>query len=108
MSFPMGGAVGSLWYSLSPVAPSAVLVAGLTGGLFAASTVASAFAGVVADPVQRRLGLHQRRLRRMVDALERQMMDPNAPGFVLHDQYVARLMDLFDVASAILRLVPRP
>ena len=31
----------------------------------------SAFAGIVADPVQRRLGLHQRRLRRMIDVMER-------------------------------------
>ena len=108
MSFPMGGALGSLWYTVFPVAPSAVLVAGLTGGLFAASTVASAFAGVVADPVQRRLGLHQLRLRRMLDALERQMTDPNAPGFMVHDHYVARLIDLFDVSAAVLRFVVRP
>jgi hypothetical protein len=107
MSFPMGGALGSLWYTLFPVAPSAVLVAGLTGGLFAASTVASAFAGVIADPVQRRLGLHQLRLRRMLDALERQMQDPAAPGFVVHDHYVARLLDLFDVAGALARMVAR-
>ena len=104
MSFPMGGALGSLWYGLFPVAPSAVLVAGLTGGLLAASTVASAFAGVVADPVQRRLGLHEWRLRRMLDALERQMHDPAAPGFVVRDHYVARLLDLFDVAGALVRV----
>ncbi|HBK07090.1 MAG TPA: hypothetical protein DDZ81_14785 [Acetobacteraceae bacterium] len=107
MSFPMGGALGSMWYTLFPIAPSAVLVAGLTGGLFAASTVASAFAGVVADPVQRKLGLHQLRLRRMLDALERQMKDPAAPGFVVHDHYVARLLDLFDVAGALVRMVAR-
>jgi hypothetical protein len=105
MSFPMGGALGSVWYGLFPVAPSAVLVAGLTGGLLAASTVASAFAGVVADPVQRRLGLHEWRLRRMMDTLERQMHDPAAPGFVVHDHYVARLLDLFDVAGALARVV---
>jgi hypothetical protein len=107
MSFPMGGALGSLWYTLFPVAPSTVLVAGLTGGLLAASTIASAFAGVVADPVQRKLGLHQLRLRRMLDALERQMKDPAAPGFVVHDHYVARLLDLFDVAGALVRVVAR-
>ncbi|MDR3533586.1 MAG: hypothetical protein P4L90_23875 [Rhodopila sp.] len=107
MSFPMGGALGSVWYTLFPVAPSAVLVAGLTGGLLAASTVASAFAGVVADPVQRRLGLHEWRLRRMLDGLERQMLDPAAPGFVVHDHYVARLLDLFDVAGALVRLAGR-
>jgi len=107
MSFPMGGALGSVWYTLFPVAPSAVLVTALTGGLLAASTVAAAFAGVVADPVQRKLGLHQRRLQRMLDALERQMHDPAAPGFVVHDHYVARLMDLLDVAGALVRLAAR-
>ena len=107
MSFPMGGALGSLWYTLFPVAPSALLVAGLTGGLLAASTVASAFAGVVADPVQRKLGLHERRLRRMLDALERQMEDPAAPGFVVHDHYVARLLDLFDLTGALVRMLAR-
>jgi hypothetical protein len=107
LSFPMGGALGSMWYTLFPIAPSAVLVAGLTGTLFAASTVASAFAGVIADPVQRKLGLHQLRLRRMLDALERQMKNPAAPGFVVHDHYVARLLDLFDVAGALVRVVAR-
>ena len=107
MSFPMGGAIGSLWYTVFPVAPSALLVAGLTGGLLAASTVASAFAGIVADPVQRKLGLHQHRLRRMLDALERQTHDPTAPGFAVHDHYVARLLDLFDVTGALVRLAVR-
>jgi hypothetical protein len=107
MSFPMGGALGSLWYGLFPAAPSAVLVTGLTGGLFAASTVASAFAGVISDPVQRQLGLHQLRLNRMLDALERQMENPGAPGFAVHDHYLARLLDLFDVLGAVVRLARR-
>ncbi|MDQ2765357.1 MAG: hypothetical protein M3Y22_18335 [Pseudomonadota bacterium] len=107
MSFPMGGALGSMWYTLFPVAPSAILVAGLTGGLLMASTVVSAFAGVVADPMQRKLGLHDLRLRRMLDALERQMEDPTAPGFAVHDHYVARLLDLFDVTGALVRAVAR-
>ena len=107
MSFPLGGALGSLWYSLFPVAPSVVLIAGLTGGLLAASTVASAFAGILADPVQRRLGLHQLRLRRLIEALKRQMEDPSAPGFVVHDHYVARLLDLFDIVGAVVRVVGR-
>jgi hypothetical protein len=107
MSFPMGGALGSLWYTLFPVTPAAVLVAGLTGGLLAVSTVASAFTGVIADPIQRKLGLHERRLRRLLDALERQMHDPGAPGFVVHDHYAARLLDLFDVAGALVRAAGR-
>jgi hypothetical protein len=107
LSFPMGGALGSVWYTLFPVAPSAVLVAGLTGGLLAASTIAAAFSGIVADPIQRKLGLHEHRLHKMLDALERQMLDPTARGFTVHDHYVARLLDLFDITGAVLRVVAK-
>jgi hypothetical protein len=106
-SFPFGTGLGALWYGLFPVAPSAVLAVGLTGGLMAVATVAAAFAGVVADPVQRRLGLHDRRLHKLLDALERQMLDPASPGFAAHDHYVARLMDLFDLVGAAYRLAAR-
>lgn len=106
-SFPFGSGLGALWYGLFPVAPSAVLAVGLTGGLVALATLAAAFAGVVADPVQRRLGLHARRLHKLLDALERQMGDPAAPGFAAHDHYVARLLDLFDVVGAAYRLASR-
>ena len=104
-SFPFGGALGSLWYAAFPVAPSAALMVGLTGGLMAGASVVAAFAGIIADPVQRRLGLHQRRLHRLLDALERQLLEAHAPGLVVHDQYVARLLDLIDLVSAAYRLV---
>jgi hypothetical protein len=104
-SFPFGGALGSLWYAAFPAAPSTVLVAGLTGGLMAGAAVSAAFAGILADPVQRRLGLHQRRLHRMLDAMQAQLLDPDARGFVVHDHYVARLLDFVDLVSAAYRLV---
>lgn len=108
MSFPAGWALGAVWTTVVPAAaPSALLAAGLTGGVLAASTVATAFAGVVADPVQRRLGLHEARLRRMLDAIERQMKNPGDRGFAVHDHYVARLLDLFDVAGMLVRVAAR-
>lgn len=103
-SFPFGAGLGSLWYSMVPVAPSALLVAGLTGGLMVGGSAIAAFAGLAMDPVQRRLGLHQRRLSRLLDALERQMLDPAAPAFAVHDHYVARLIDLFDLLGSAYRL----
>jgi hypothetical protein len=106
-SFPLGGALGSLWYATFPAVPSGVLVAGLTGGLMAGAAVGAAFAGIVADPVQRRLGLHQRRLHRLLDAMQRQLLDPQAAGFAVHDHYVARLLDLFDLVGAAYRLAVR-
>lgn len=106
-SFPLGAGLGAWWYGMFPVAPPAALVAGLTGGMLAGAVLLASFAGIIADPVQRRLGLHQRRLERMLDALERQLRQPGAPGFVAHDHYVARLLDLFDMVGAAYRLALR-
>ncbi len=103
-SFPLGGWLGAAWYGLFPAAPAAGMVAGTTGGLMLGASVFAAFAGVVSDPVQRALGLHRARLMRMLGVLEKQFFDPATPGFAVHDHYVARLLDLFDIVGAALRL----
>jgi hypothetical protein len=103
-AFPLGGWLGGVWYGLFPVAPGLGLVMTTTGGLMLASATFAAFAGVISDPIQRATGLHQKRLEKMVDALERQFFDPAAPGFAVHDHYVARLLDLFDLLGAAVRL----
>jgi hypothetical protein len=104
-SFPLGAGLGSLWYGVLPVAASPSFIGGVTGGLLAVSSVAAAFAGILADPVQRRLGLHQWRLYRLIDALERQWETEHGEiGFVARDPYVARLLDLFDLLGSAYRL----
>jgi hypothetical protein len=103
-AFPLGAGLGGLWYSMFPVVPPALLVAGFTGGLMIGASAVAAFAGLAMDPLQRRLGLHKRRLNRLLDALERQMLDPAAPAFAVHDHYVARLIDLFDLLGSAYRL----
>jgi hypothetical protein len=55
-----------------PAAFSAALIGGVIGVLLAVRSVAAAFAGTIVDPVQRRLELHERRMLRLIDALERQ------------------------------------
>jgi hypothetical protein len=102
-SFPLGAAAGGLWYGLFPAAVPGALVVGATGGLMGLAALAAAFAGLVADPVQRRLGLHQRRLRRLIDAIERQFTAGDEAGFIVRDHYVARLLDLTDAFVAAVR-----
>lgn len=104
-AFPLGTGLGGLYYGLFPAAPSVALVAGMTGGLALAATAFSAFSGVLTDPLQRALGLHARRLGRMIDALERQMSNPAAPAYAVHDHYVARVIDLFDLVGTAFRMV---
>jgi hypothetical protein len=104
-AFPLGAWLGGAWYGLFPALPSAGLVAATTGGLMVAATTFAAFAGVVSDPIQRAVGLHRARLMRMIGGLERQFFDAEAAGFAVHDHYVARVLDVFDILGAALRVV---
>ncbi len=102
-AFPLGAAAGSVWYGIWPAAASPALVAGTTAGLMTGAALIAAFAGVVADPAQRALGLHQRRLRRLVDAMEKEFVEGEGGGFAAREHYVARLFDVMDAGAAALR-----
>lgn len=101
-SAPLGGLLGSLWYGSATASP--LLVAGVTGGLLGAGAVMAAFAGLVTDPVQRRLGLHQRRLVRLIDHLEATLRGKSDKAYEIRDLYVARLLDIADLVRAAHRL----
>jgi hypothetical protein len=102
-SFPLGATAGGIWYGLFPVQASPFLVAGATAGVLGVAAIATAFAGVVSDPVQRALGLHHRRLAALIDGLEQAFTQGDARGFVAYDLYVARLMDLADLLLGVTR-----
>ena len=104
-SFPLGASLGGIWYGLFPATASAALVAGATGGLVLLTATTAAFAGVVSDPLQRALGLHQRRLHRLIDALGRQLKGDSDAAFHVRDHYVARIFDLIDLARATYRAI---
>jgi hypothetical protein len=103
-SFPLGATLGGLWYAAFPVAPSGGLIAAVTGGVLAASAVAAAFSGIIADPLQRLFGLHRRRLLRLIAALEQQFGGEDEAGFIVRDHYVARLLSLLELLVSAWRL----
>jgi len=102
-SFPLGATAGGIWYGLFPVQASPFLVAGATAGVLGVAAVATAFAGIVSDPVQKAFGLHHRRLAAFIDGLERAFTQGDDRGFVAYDLYVARLMDLSDLLLGLTR-----
>ncbi len=99
-SFPLGAGLGGLWYGSFPAAAGPVFTVGVTGGLALSLAVLSAFAGVVSDPVQRRLGLHKRRLEKLMASVERDLKGDATGNFVVRDHYVARVLDLADLFRA--------
>lgn len=102
-SFPLGSAAGGIWYGLFPAQASPFLVAGATAGVLGVAALATTFAGIVSDPVQRATGLHRRRLAAVIDSLEAAFHRRDDRGFVAYDLYVARLMDLTDVLFGVMR-----
>lgn len=96
IAFPLGTGLGGAWYAMFPAQPSWQLVAGMTAGLLALSSVIAAFAGIVADPVQRASGIHRRRLEKLVDSIEADLLDGGPGDFRVRAHYVARLFDFFE------------
>lgn len=102
--FWAGPWLGGLYYSLASAKVSPLLYAGVFAGMLAPLAMLTAFAGVAADPVQRALGLHARRLNRLLDVFEANLTGESEAGFGARDHYVARLMDLLDWSASIVRL----
>jgi hypothetical protein len=102
-SFPLGATAGGLWYGVFPVQASPFLVAGATAGVLGVAAIATAFAGILSDPLQRATGLHRRRLEALVATLESAFHRRDDRGFVAYDLYVARLLDLGDLLIGLSR-----
>lgn len=102
-SFPLGGALGAVWYGAFPsqVPTSTVVATGVSLVLLIA--LVATFAGVLTDPLQRRMGIHQRRLNRLVDALEAELQAAGSGRFSAPEHYLARGGDLADAAVNALR-----
>jgi hypothetical protein len=100
-TFWLGPTLGSLYYSVFPAAVSIGLLVGATTGVAAVLGLVSAVAGVLADPAQRALGLHQKKLLRLVDALENQLSGSGSEAYELRDGLIARLLDLVDVLRSV-------
>jgi hypothetical protein len=98
--FPLGAGLGGVWCGAFPSAAGPAMTAGVTGGLALSLAVLSAFSGVVFDPVQRRMGLHQRRLDKLVGAVDSDLKGDVTGNFVVRDHYVARVLDLADLLRA--------
>lgn len=96
-SFPLGATIGSAWYAAFPATAGTMLIGTTVASLAAVGAIVAAFAGVLADPLQRSLGLHRRRLNRMLSTIEKNFRGEGPAAFSPRDHYVARLVDAVDV-----------
>lgn len=102
-----GGSLTAIWLGLFPVKAGAATTVAVTAAAYMGVAAAAAVSGAVTDPVQRHLGLHQRRLNGMVDVVELALLGDTQAKFTPHDHYAGRIVDLADVLTAAWRLAPR-
>jgi hypothetical protein len=102
-TFAFGNTLGAAFYSVVPVSASTGAVILSTGGIAAVLGTVSAFAGVIADPIQHKLGLHEKKLNKLVDALESQFKSNEQSSLDIKDGYAARVLDVLDFLTMIVR-----
>lgn len=98
--FWLGSTLGSWYYGLFPASASAGLLLASIGTVMASLALVTSFAGILTDPLQARLGIHQRRLRKLVESVEEALTGSGEGRLDLKDQYVARVFDILDLLKA--------
>lgn len=96
-NFWLGSTAGAYWYALVPVAATTRMVIAVTGAIAILVALASTFVGIITDPIQAKLGLHQKRLSKLVKAVEEDLLGESAGGFQLREKYIGRILDVIDV-----------
>lgn len=102
--FPLGSTLGSVWYRVFPAGPSPLLVTATVAGLVLLGSLVAAFAGTIADPVQARLGIHRRRLMRLLATLDAEIEGRDLQPFIAREHLLVRVFDLWDGALYVLRV----
>lgn len=105
--FPLGAALGSAWYRIFPVEPSAAAVTVAVLLLIALAALFSALIGVILDPLLLLFGFHRRRLHRLIDTIGASLKGDGEAAFRVRDHYVARVFDLVDLVRTGLAVAGR-
>ena len=100
-NFWLGSTAGSYYYAFFPVAVSARLFFAVTAVIAVVLALISTFIGVLTDPIQAKLGIHQKRLRKLVSAVGNDLSGKAGSDFQLREKYAGRLFDIVDVLSTV-------
>lgn len=101
--FWLGPTLGAWYYGIFPATASTGLVIAATGSILAGLALLSTLTGIVTDPLQAKLGLHQKRLYKFLDALHAELTGSNKKDYRLKEQYIARVFDIIDLLTTALR-----
>ncbi|MGR8930498.1 MAG: DUF6635 family protein [Gammaproteobacteria bacterium] len=94
--FWLGPVAGSLFYAVVPVTVSMRLLIAITALFSIVLGLATTFFGILTDPIQAKLGWHQKRLRKLVSSIEKDLKSQAGGEFQLKEKYLGRVFDVVD------------
>ncbi|WP_394152869.1 DUF6635 family protein [Loktanella salsilacus] len=100
-NFPLGQTLGGAWYGVFPVSLPVWTVIAIGVALAMTASIVTTFAGIIADPVQAHLGIHRRRLTRLLFKIA--LAEGDAPGLA-PEHILARISDIADAGMSLLRV----
>lgn len=95
--FILGETLGGWYYGWFPPEPSWAITGTVMLAVLSALAAFAALSGMIFDPVQAMTGMHRRRLHKLLDHLERDVNRSTQSSFRPKDQFVARILDAFDL-----------
>ena len=98
--FILGETLGHVYYSWFPPETSLAITAGIMAGTLALLASFAALSGIITDPIQVAIGLHRRRLHKMLDHLQQDFLNQTRNSFRPKDQFVARILETFDMIKS--------
>lgn len=87
--FWLGSTIGSYYYAYVPVAASLRLLIAVTAFIAVILAFVSTFIGVLTDPLQAKLGIHRRRLLKLIAAIDEDLQGKGESNFELREKYMA-------------------
>lgn len=88
--------LGRMWFSWFPPQTPLWLTLSCIALALAGIAITAALSGLIADPILNRLGLQQRRLRRMLHSLQRALDSQSPPQWRPPEPLLARMFDGLD------------
>ncbi len=98
-NFWLGSTLGAYYYAIIPATVSMRLIIAMTALVAVILALLSTFIGIITDPIQAKLGLHQKRLRKLIKSIEQDLEGETEGQFQLREKYAGRIFDIVDFLS---------
>lgn len=94
--FWAGETLGRVWYGWFPPDTDWAARLAATGFLMVLLAVVASLSGFITDPLQSLLGMHQRRLHKLIDHMQLELKNNLLGDSSTREQYLARVTDVLD------------